>query len=121
MNNHNDKHNFNGPVPLNHRDSALDSLVGSFDARDSFIALPDLAVDNFDKRPLAGLVMAKDEFTGEMYDSTGMYDSNQKLVNNHPNMGFTNKTRAEQYEIFPINPQSARNFIPQTGRELGST
>ena len=97
MNNHNDRHNFNGPPPLNHRDSALDSLVGSFDARDSLTELPDLAGDTFDKRPLPGFGGAKDEFSGDMYASTGMYDSNQKLVNNQlmPNMGYTNKTRAD--------------------------
>jgi len=126
MNNHNDKHNYNGPPPNILRESALDSLIGSFDARDSYGGLPDLAGDTFDRGPLPALGAAKDEFSGDMYASTGagMYNSNQKLVN-HPqvNMGFLNnaKSRAAQYEEFPINPQSARDYIPRTGRELGST
>lgn len=64
------------------RESALDSLIGSFDARDSFGGLPELAGETFDKGPLPALGVAKDEFSGEMFVSTGagMYDSNQKLV-----------------------------------------
>jgi hypothetical protein len=79
MNNHNDKHNYNGPPPKILRESALDSLIGSFDARDSFTGLPELAGgDTFDKRQFPALGAAKDEFIGDMYDSRGpmMYNSN---------------------------------------------
>jgi hypothetical protein len=61
-----------------------------------------------------------------MSGNPGMYNSVQRLVNNQAlsnNQGFPNGVprREEQYEVFPINPQSARDWQPQTKSELGST